>query len=229
MAKSATSIDEMSGGRFTLGIGTGWMETEHRAFGLDLPPLKERFERFEESLAIIASIVSGGGSFHGTYYSLDADVVAPKASDGLQIVIGGSGMRRTPRLAGTYADEYNSFVTTRDVLDARLKVMRDAASTAGREPGDILLSFAGPAFVYDTESEHREALTERGSRRDMSADEYASFLDDRAVPHGTSARAAEAIERMAMWGIDRYYVQVYSHLNSVDLGHMERVFAALRS
>lgn len=229
MAKSATSIDEMSGGRFTLGVGTGWMESEHTAFGMDLPPLKERFECFEESLEIISTIFSGGGSTNGTHYSLDAQKVAPPASDGLQIVIGGSGMNKTPRLAGTYADEYNSFVTEEATLKARLSTMVEAATRSGRDPADILISFAGPAFVYENESDHRAALEQRGARRDMTPDEYAAFLDERSVPHGTASRAKEAIDQMASWGVGRYYVQELSSLDDVHLGQMEHVFGALRS
>jgi hypothetical protein len=81
------------------------------------------------------------------------------------------------------------------------------------DPDDILISFAGPAFVYESEEEHRTALTERGTNREMDADEYAAFLDARSVPHGTPARAHEAIEQMASWGIGRYYVQEYMPLD----------------
>ncbi len=228
MAKSATSIDEMSGGRFTLGVGTGWMESEHAAFGMDLPSLKERFERLDESLEIISTIFAGGGSTEGKYYSLNADKVAPPASDGLQIVVGGSGINKTPRLAGTYAHEYNSFVTDKETLDARHATMVESATLAGRDPGDILISFAGPAFVYEDEADHRAALKERGARRGMSPSEYATFLDERSVPHGTAAQAREAIDQMASWGIGRYYVQELSSLEDVDLDRLELVFGSLR-
>ncbi len=227
MAKSATTIDEMSGGRFTLGVGSGWMQSEHDAFDLDLPPLKERFDRLEEALDIITTILSGGGTVSGTYYSLDAEAVEPKASDGLGIVVGGGGMKKTPRLAGTYATEYNMFVAEKGTLEQRLEVMRAAAEKAGRNPDDVLISFAGPAFVYETEAEHHAALTTRGAKREMSPDEYAGFLDARSVPHGTADRAHEAIEQMASWGVGRYYVQEYMALDEIDLDAMDRIFTAL--
>ncbi|KAA3636566.1 MAG: LLM class flavin-dependent oxidoreductase [Armatimonadetes bacterium] len=228
MAKSATTIDEMSGGRFTLGVGTGWMESEHDAFGMDLPPLAERFDRLEESLEVITTMFSGGGSVDGTYYSLKSDTVAPSASQGLQIVIGGSGPRKTPTLAGTYAHEYNSFVTDRQSFDARRRTLRSAATGAGRNPDDILISFSGPALVYESESEHAEALVTRGARRDMTADEYSAFLDERCVPHGPPERARQAIDQMASWGVGRYYVQEYTPLDDVDLNRMDRIFSALK-
>jgi alkanesulfonate monooxygenase SsuD/methylene tetrahydromethanopterin reductase-like flavin-dependent oxidoreductase (luciferase family) len=227
MAKSATTIDEMSGGRFSLGVGTGWMESEHQAFGLDLPPLKERFDRLEESLAVISTIFAGGGTFDGEYYSLDIDEVHPKASPNLKIVVGGSGKRKTPRLAGTYANEYNMFVTDQSTLAERLDVMATAAQAAGRDPSDIRISFAGPAFIYEDEAAHREALTRRGEKRDMTPNEYAAFLDDRAVPHGTAENTEAAIERMASWGVHRYYVQDLRPLDEIDLDDMDTLFTAL--
>jgi alkanesulfonate monooxygenase SsuD/methylene tetrahydromethanopterin reductase-like flavin-dependent oxidoreductase (luciferase family) len=228
MAKSATTIDEMSGGRFSLGVGSGWMQSEHDAFDLRLPPLKERFDRLEEALEVITTIFSGGGAVSGTHYSLDAETVEPKASHGLEIVVGGGGMNKTPRLAGIYANEYNMFVTEKDTLDQRLEVMRGAASAAGRNPDDIRVSFAGPAFVYETEADHLDALETRGARRDLSADEYGAFLDARSVPHGTADRAYEALKQMASWGVSRYYVQEYAPLDDIDLTAMDRMFSALR-
>ena len=228
MAKSATTIDEMSGGRFTLGVGSGWMESEHDAFDMDLPPLKERFDRLEEALEVITTIFAGGGSVSVTHYSLDAETVEPKASDGLEIVVGGGGMKKTPRLAGTYANEYNMFVAEKETLDQRLDVMRGAAQMAGRNPDEILISFAGPAFVYESEAEHRDALTTRGAKRELSPDEYAAFLDARSVPHGTPAQAYQAIEQMESWGVSRYYAQEYMPLDEIDFENIDRIFSALQ-
>lgn len=229
MAKSATTIDEMSSGRFSLGVGSGWMQSEHDAFDMDLPQMKERFDRLEEALSVITTIFDGGGTVNGTHYSLDIESVAPAATSGLGIVVGGNGMKKTPRLAGTYATEYNSFVAEKGVLDQRLDVLRTAATAAGRNSDDILISFAGPAMVFESDAEHQAALETRGARRDMSADDYAAFLDARSVPHGTPARAAEAIAQMESWGVGRYYVQEYARLEDIDLAAMDRVFGALSS
>ncbi|RLE12195.1 MAG: LLM class F420-dependent oxidoreductase [Actinobacteria bacterium] len=227
MAKAATTLDEISGGRFTLGVGTGWMESEHEAFGLDLPPLGERFDRFTEALAYIRAVFDGGGTVEGKYYSLNAPSVHPAASDGLGIVIGGSGKRRTPTLAGHFADEYNMFATNSETLAQRIDVMRDAATGVGRNPDEILISVAGPGFVYRDDATHRKALTERGEKKDLSPDEYSDFLDERNIPHGTPERAHEAIQRLADVGVGRFYVQEFSSLEDVDLDRMELVFGAL--
>ncbi len=228
MAKSATTIDEISNGRFTLGVGTGWMESEHEAFGMDLPPLGERFDRLGEALAYIRAMFNGGGTVAGSHYALDAPSVSPAASEGLKIVIGGSGKRKTPTLAGQYADEYNMFVTDGAKLQQRLDVMRGAAQAADRNPNEILISMAGPAFVYEDESTHQRALTERGAKRDLTAGEYADFLDERNVPHGTAEHAHAAIQRMSGIGVDRYYVQEMDALEDIDLARLESVFGALK-
>jgi len=227
MAKAATTIDGMSGGRFTLGVGTGWMQSEHDAFGLELPPLAERFDRLDEALAYIRTVFEGGGEFSGQYYTFKHEKISPQPSKGLEIVVGGTGPIRTPRLAGTYADEYNMFVSERADIESRLTVMRDAAEAVDRNPDDILISFAGPAFVYQSDAEHAAALAKRGAKRDMTAHEYAAFLDARSVPHGTPDQAAQAIEQMASWGVNRFYVQDISPLGEIDTTKLETTFRAL--
>ena len=228
MAKSATTIDEISDGRFTLGVGTGWMQTEHDAFGLDLPPLKERFDRLEETLAYIRAIVDGEGTVEGTHYTLARDDVKPNGTPGLQLVVGGGGPTKTPRLAGTYADEYNMFVTDAATLAARRSTMAAAAEAAGRDPEDVLISLAGPAMVFEDESDHRAEIARRAERREMEVDDYVAMLDERNVPHGTPDAARAAIDRMANLGVGRYYIQEYADLADVDLERMETTFGALR-
>lgn len=228
MAKAATTLDEISHGRFTLGVGAGWMESEHEAFGMDLPPLGERFDRLAEALAYIRTVFSGGGSVEGKYYSLDAPSISPAASDGLKIVVGGTGKRKTPTLAGRFADEYNLFVTDAATLVERVEVMHSAATAASRNPDDILISMAGPGLVFDDDAEYQSLLVDRAAKRELSVDDYVAFLDERNVPHGSPKRAHEAIQRMAELGVGRYYVQEFSSLEDVDLTRMELIFSALQ-
>jgi hypothetical protein len=106
--------------------------------------------------------------------------------------------------------------------------MRQAAEAAGRDPDAILISMAGPGFVYPNEMRHLKALTTRGGKKGMSPSEYAVFLDERLVPHGPPRRARNAIQRMENLGVGRYYVQEMSSLEDIDLERMNRVFEALQ-
>lgn len=227
MVKSATTLDEMSGGRFSLGVGTGWMEPEHVKFGLELPSVAERFERFEEALMYITTAFSGGGTTSGTYYSLDLDTVVPRASQNLRVIVGGGGPRKTPTLAGRFADEYNMFITNREALEARLDVFRSAAAAAGRNPAEILVSFAGPAMFFAGKAEHDAAMADRAAKRGITPDEYTAMLADRSIPHGTLDDGAAAMAEYASWGVGRYYVQEYAALDDVDTDTLGPVFAAL--
>jgi len=101
ISKSAATLDEMTDGRFDLGVGTGWMEAEHRAFGIPFPSWKERFARLEEALQYIRASFSGQ-TFEGNYYRTDAEALPQPRQ--VRVMVGGSGPDRTPRLAGTYAE-----------------------------------------------------------------------------------------------------------------------------
>lgn len=227
MAKAATTLDEISAGRFTLGVGTGWMESEHEAFGMDLPPVGERFDRLAEALAYIRAVFNGGGVVDGEHYSLRAPSILPEGSEGLRIVVGGEGRTKTPTLAGRFADEYNMFVTDAETLAQRVSVMKGAAEAVGRDPHEVMVSMAGPGFVYEDDETYHAALTARGAKKDMSPYEYEAFLDTRLVPHGPPWRARKGIERLAELGVGRYYVQEMTSLEDVDLTRLARVFNAL--
>ncbi|MEN8234983.1 MAG: LLM class flavin-dependent oxidoreductase [Actinomycetota bacterium] len=227
IAKTATTLDEMSGGRFALGVGTGWMVGEHDAFGMELPSLGERFDRFYETLAYLHAAFGGSDGFSGEYYRLEPIEVLPRPVN-VQVVIGGGGMKKTPTYAGRFADEYNMFVTDRDTLGQRLDVMRHAALEAGRDPADVKVSMAGPALVAQDDAAYGAILTERGAKREMSASEYEAFLAERNVPRGTPDEAASVISVLEGLGVGRFYVQEYAALSDVDTDALGPVFQALR-
>jgi alkanesulfonate monooxygenase SsuD/methylene tetrahydromethanopterin reductase-like flavin-dependent oxidoreductase (luciferase family) len=148
IAKNAATIDQMSGGRLDLGVGTGWNQHEHDVLGLDFPDQSERWQRFEDSLSYLEAAFSDPSTEHrGRFYSLGTDVL-PKPS-GIRIVIGGSGPKRTPTLAGHRADEYNTFIEDPEKISARVAVMRAAAE--GRQ---VEVTAMGPV---DTDSRSRLA------------------------------------------------------------------------
>src|SRR5215471_1919590 len=122
LAIAVAQVDQMSGGRAELGLGAGWFEAEHAAYGIPFPPLGERFARLEEQLAIITGLweTAEGATFSyaGTHYQLTDSPALPKPAQRPRppVIVGGSGARRTPRLAARYADEYN--VAFRTVADS---------------------------------------------------------------------------------------------------------------
>lgn len=227
IAKTGTTLDEMTGGRFALGVGTGWMQGEHDVLGMDLPELGERFDRFYETLSYLHAAFGSGDGFAGEYYNLAPVEILPHPAN-VRIVIGGSGMKKTPAYAGLFANEYNMFVTDRDTVERRLDVMRAAEADAGREPGSVKVSFVGPTVVAATDAEYAALLTERGSKRDMSAGEYEVFLAERNIPRGVPDQAAAVISDLEQMGIGRFYVQEYAHLDDVDTDDLATVFRALR-
>lgn len=228
LAKTAATIDEMSGGRFALGVGTGWMEAEHEAFGIELYTLWERFSRLFETLSYLRSAFTGTDGFSGRHYHLAPGLdVLPRPAN-VPIVVGGSGMKKTPTMAGRFADEYNMFATDTATIEKRLEVMRDAADAAGRKPEDIRISISSQAMIADTEKDYRTLLTERGASRNMTADEYEAFLAGRNVPRGTLDTVVDAVDNFAGIGVTRFYLQEYAALDEIDTDRIGPIFNALR-
>jgi alkanesulfonate monooxygenase SsuD/methylene tetrahydromethanopterin reductase-like flavin-dependent oxidoreductase (luciferase family) len=204
MAKSAASLDEISGGRFDLGVGTGWYRFEHDAFGLPFPPWEERFARLEETLAYLRAAFAGGrATFQGRYYRLDAEPL-PRPT-GLRIVVGGRGPLRTPRLAGTYADEYNHFVAPSDEIAPKVERMRRAALEAGRSVPAV--SVMGTVLAGLDRGSYRKRLQEWADERSVSAEHLEERLRNAGVPAGTPDRLAETFAELKAVGVSRYYLQ----------------------
>jgi F420-dependent oxidoreductase-like protein len=143
LAKMATTLDITSGGRLELGVGAGWNEEECDAFGLDLGSLKQRFDRFEEGLAVIESLMTNDRTtFTGEYYQLAEAMNNPKPRQShLPICIGGQGRRRTLPLAGKYADHWN-FSGTDPVAFAECRaILTDACTANGRQISNMTTSY----------------------------------------------------------------------------------------
>lgn len=199
--KNATTIDQMSGGRLDLGVGTGWMELEHEAFGIPFPGWPERWSRFEEALDYLdVAFSEGRSSYQGVHYTLDAEV-KPKPT-GIRTIIGGSGPRRTPTLAGTRADEYNFFLCPADEAREKVAVMQEAAD--GR---DVEASVMGPALVGKTDDEYRERLEKAASRRNVAAEDFEKRFVDNGYIVGTPDRVADSVAALEDAGVERIYVQ----------------------
>lgn len=110
-ARMASAVDDLSGGRLTLGMGAGWQEREHEHYGWDLLPVRARFDRFEEGLEVVTRLLRSDApvDFEGSYYRLRDAVLLPRPLrvSGPPILVGGNGPRRTLGLAARFAEEWN--------------------------------------------------------------------------------------------------------------------------
>jgi F420-dependent oxidoreductase-like protein len=163
LAKTATTLDVISGGRAILGLGAAWFEGEHEAFGFDFPPVRERMDRLDEALTIAkAMFTEERPTFHGRYYRIEAvlNVPRPIQPGGPRIMVGGGGEQRTLRIAATHADMTHWFPLGFDVLSHKTEVLARYCEAIGRDPSTIERTMAAPVVVTRSEAE-TAALLER--------------------------------------------------------------------
>ena len=215
LAIAVAQIDDMSGGRVELGIGSGWFENEHRAYGLAFPPIGIRHRMLEEQLAIITGLwntpVGETFSFVGAHYQVGDSPALPKPRQQprLPIIIGGKGPKRTPRLVATYADEFNVSFPPIDVFVHHRGLVRAACEARQRDPDSLVYS---AALIVCCGSDEAEFL-QRARAIDRDPDEL------RRV--GLAGLPAEVIDRIAAYraaGVERFYLQT---LDIDDLDHLE--------
>lgn len=227
LAKTAATIDLMSGGRLDLGVGTGWMEEEHQALGIPFHDWEGRFQRLEEALRYLrAAFGDGEAELEGEHYRLGPVDVRPKPAQrpSIPLIVGGQGPRRTPTLAGTYADEYNHFVTTPEELGPKAEVARRAAAEAGRDPDALRVTMMGPVLVGRDEADYRRRLEEAAADRGRSPEEHEERWREAGIPIGTPAQVRETLDALTEAGVDTYYVQF---LGTPSRAEVEPVFEAL--
>ena len=217
LAIAVAQVDEMSAGRIELGLGTGWFDTEHSAYGIPFPGLAERFDRLEEQLEIITGLwetpVGKTYSFDGSYYALADSPALPKPVQRPRppIVVGGHGQRRTPRLAARFADEYNvAFVSPEETGDAFGRV-RDACAAARRDPASLVYSAGQTVCCGRTAAEV--------ARRAAAIGQDVAQLEATGLA-GSPAQIVDKLGRFAGVGVSRMYLQV---LDLHDLDHLELI------
>ncbi|MDT0395134.1 MULTISPECIES: LLM class F420-dependent oxidoreductase [Streptomyces] len=220
LAIQVAQVDQMSGGRVELGLGAGWFEEEHKAYGIPFP--KEKFARLEEQLEIVTGLwATGTGQtfdHHGTHYDLTNSPALPKpAQPKVPVLIGGHGATRTPRLAARYADEFNMPFASVEDTARQFGRVRDAAKEAGRDPGDLVYSNALVACVGKDDQE----VARRAAAIGREADE----LRTNGLA-GSPAEVVDKIGRYAETGSTRFYLQI---LDLHDLDHLELISAEVQS
>jgi F420-dependent oxidoreductase-like protein len=152
LAKIATTLDVLSGGRAMLGLGAAWYEREHDGLGVPFPPTSERFERLEETLQICRQMWSDEtGAYAGQHYRLAETVCVPPPirPGGPRVLIGGSGERKTLRLVAKYADACNLFALERDEVARKIAVLDAHCETEGRDPAEIQRTILGGGNPLD--------------------------------------------------------------------------------
>lgn len=175
LARQAVALDDLSGGRMVLGVGTGWIEREHSLFGYELGDLQTRFARFEEGLEVVTHLLQSDEpvSYEGKFYGLREAVLLPRPQrkGGPPILIGGSGSERTPELAARFADVWNGTFMGPDTFSERSAALDVLLSKHGRQPHDVKRTVAALCFFGHTE----DVLTRRVQRARGWDDELASL------------------------------------------------------
>ena len=219
LAISVAQVDQMSGGRVELGIGAGWFEAEHTAYGIPFPELGERFDRYEEQVAVIAGLwgTPAGETFDfaGRHYTVRDSPALPKPVQpgGIPLIVGGKGRKRTPALAARHAAEFNVPFDSAEENARLFAGVREACEAAGRDAGSIVLSSALVLCVGRDEAE----LSRRAAAIGRDVDELR-----RTGVAGTPAEAVDTLGRYAEAGASRMYLQV---LDLADLDHLDLVAA----
>lgn len=221
-AKTAVTLAEMSAERFVLGLGTGWLEDEHRLFGLPFPDQATRFRMLEESLGYVRAFIAGR-AFTGDHYQLESFESQPRPH--FKIVVGGSGAQRTPELAGRYADELNLFPGGDGDLAGRVATCRHAAADAQRDPAGVRLSYTTPVFAALDEPGYRQLIEAEAAERQRTPEALESRLAHRHIPFGWGEQLAERLAPVTAAGVSRIYLQV----GTSELSRIARLVAPFRS
>ncbi|WP_055591477.1 LLM class F420-dependent oxidoreductase [Peterkaempfera griseoplana] len=198
LAKIATTLDVLSGGRATLGLGAAWYDREHHGLGIPFPPLSERYERLEETLRICLQMWNpeDDGPFDGTHYRLAETLCHPQpvSTPHPEIMVGGGGEKKTLRLVARYADACNLFTSSPADVAHKLQVLEKHCQDAGRDPGDIRRT-----VVYTGDALHTGDVD--GFLGTMT--EYAGLGIDTVIVSTPHARAAQWIESSCSPAVER--------------------------
>jgi len=217
LAKSAATVDHISGGRVELGLGAGWMELEHRAYGFDFPPTSERVARFAEQIEIVHRLwTEDSVDFRGRFYRLEACTALPKPVQRPRppIVVGGSARPGTARPAARFADEYNTVFASPEEARGRRRRLDAACEAEGRDPATLPLSVMTGFLIGTDDGEIRE-------RARRLAGDGADDLLARYREGGLAGTPAEIVDRLRAYedaGVTRVMLQ---HLLHDDLEPIE--------
>jgi F420-dependent oxidoreductase-like protein len=215
VANAVATVDQMSQGRVCLGIGTGWYEREHKAFGIPFPPIGERFDRLNEEMQIIIGLWTTPHeqtfSFEGKFWQLDecANFPVLVQQPRPEIIIGGTGPRRTPLMAARYADEFNSGAG--HGVAERFTNVRRICEEIGRDPATLRMSATHQVICGSTREEAQQRLQRLGAPGER-------MLANGVV--GTPSDLIASFEGLAGDGCETLYLHIF---DIDDLDHLRLI------
>jgi F420-dependent oxidoreductase-like protein len=200
LANMAATVDHITGGRFTLGVGAGWQVNEHAQYGIELPPVKQRLDRFTEALQVLHGLLrQPSTTFDGEYYQLTDAVCEPKpVQDPLPILVGGGGERRMLRIVARYADIWNAWGTP-EVIARKSAILNGYCAEIGRDPQAIARTAQALTVVGGPLPEGLRAPVIGGSVEQLAqtVERYREIgLDELIVPDDLLGKGTERLAAM---------------------------------
>ncbi len=217
-ARIASAVDDLSGGRLTLGLGAGWQEREHNNFGLNLLDVGGRFNRFEEGLEVITRLLQSETpiNYQGKFFQLKDAILLPRPtrSEGPPILIGGNGRMRTLPLVARFADEWNAVYVNADQFASLSRRLDRLLLAEGKQPADVLRTLMTGCIYGRTPDEVTKRVKDRTNGRYTPDD-----LIDRGLMVGTGEQIIKQLEHLSQSGVQRIMLQW------LDLDDMDRLAA----
>ena len=220
-ARMAGAVDDLSGGRLTLGLGAGWQDREHEKFGFQLLDVDGRFRRMEEGLEVVTRLLRSDApsNFSGEFYKLNEAVLLPRPTrkGGPPLLIGGNGEKRTLPLVARFADEWNAVFATVEEVQRLNGILDGMLEELGRKPFDVRRSLMTGCVLGKTDAEVREKCK-------LYGDATLEKLREEGLIIGTSSQVAEQLAQLAETGLDRVMLQ---WLDLDDLDGLEALAKAV--
>ncbi|MBI2766588.1 MAG: LLM class F420-dependent oxidoreductase [Chloroflexi bacterium] len=216
VARMAAQIDILSGGRFVMGVGAGWNEAEHKAYGVPFPAVRERFDRLEESIQLAKALwTQSPATFEGKHYRLDEADLMPKPAAGRPpLLIGGGGEKRTLKLVARYADEWNAVNLSPDGYRQKLGVLERHCEAEGRDPATIRRSMMVFAVVGPSEASldasSRRVMGMFGAAAGTSPADFRAGMRARGLIAGGTEQVVDEVGRLAELGVSEL---MFQHFN----------------
>ncbi len=216
VGRMAAQLDVLSGGRFVMGLGAGWNEAEHKAYGIHFPPVKERMDRLEEAIQVIRGLWrESPATFEGRYYQLaGADCIPKPAAGRPPLLIGGTGEKRTLKIVARYADEWNAVNLSADGYRQKVAVLERHCEAEKRDPATIRRSMMTFGVIGPNEAAIDRA-TERvmgmfGAPAGSTPAQFREGLKARGMIVGGAEEAVDALGKLAELGLQEVEFQHFN-------------------